>query len=99
MQTFTAGTNVIASITNAVDASNNSVSIPAGMVPAWSTDQPAILSLTPVAGTLTATGTAQGSGTVTITATIGTVSGSVQISVAAGVGVLAAFQVSVTPAS
>ena len=80
---FTKNDALIISVVNAVDATG----APSGQFPApivWTTSDATILALTPSADGLSATGTLLQDGTVTVTATSGSISASLVVNGVAG---------------
>lgn len=89
---FPEGAALLFTITNIVDAGGNPATLPGPV--SWTSSDTTILTLTPAADGLTATGTSTKTGVVTVTATSGTLSASVAVTVTAGAAV--SFQISVS---
>jgi hypothetical protein len=95
---YAVGSALLVQITNVVDAGGNPAQLTAPI--AWSTSDSTILNLTPAADGMSATGSAQKTGTVTVTVTANGITESTSIDVIGGAPV--SFQLSVslvTPAT
>jgi hypothetical protein len=97
MNKFAAGTLLLLAITGVLDAGGNPTTFKSA--PTWQSSDPTILSLKTSDDGLSATGTAEKEGTVTITAIGDGVSESIAITVASGDVVSFQISVSVAPAA
>lgn len=95
--TFADGSPLLLLITNVVDQFGNPAVLP--VTPVWTSSDATILSPSVATDGLSATGTALASGTVTITATAGSITSSVAITVTAGQAVNFQITVSVAPST
>lgn len=88
---FADGTNLLITVVDVVDAGGNPTTL--STPPTWTTSDPTVLVLTPASDGLSATGTVLKTGTVTVTATSGSLTASVAITGISGQAV--SFQLSV----